>query len=1036
MKRRVYTMKFLAILFILMLMAQVTQAQPCDNAAATFSLDFSQATFYVTETFTVDVILNDGECVQGVALSIDYDDTKLTFNGASTVDPVDGGIFPNPQVLTPAAPPGVISRDITNLGAPVGSSATPITGAVLQLEFTVIDDGFNDIDFVVGSSGLHPRIAENDGGVFTFYDNVAATDATIENLPEILCDNSGAVFSVDLDRNVIGPDDAFGARLAIDDAQCVENISLTVNYDPALLSITGFSGIDQGDGGLFDTPNVTDDGSVAGELNVTITGINTPYGGDLVFVDGFLLDIEFETLSDGTAVVDYAVGPTGFNPRIGQRKGNVFSYVDNIASTDDSILIVPYLDVFRISDNFDDGDYTSNPTWFPSVDGVDSFELIDQGGGNFTACSEPGLQSGTLMTQSLIFRHWKFSSSYSPANPAFEQGIILMSDKLVEDIEQPFTGYYLSIINDEATILFKDGSAGVGTALGTSVAITSGAGIQVIRDGNGDFQLFETDNNDFSLFDWSIVNHLETFDDSEGLFDSKFTGFYYVDSTIGDACFDNVEYGIPAIVLNGNPGETNVHLLSSPIENSTYSDFFANVWTQGFTGSDQPAATSNVYVYDDTITPRNPVLNGSYLPPNNTTNRVGTRSDAESSAGRGVLAYIFSEPGYEGTYANGWPKVIEVDGAENSGDIDVPFSVTFSGDGGTYDSYDDGWHISGNPYPHTLSAQDLLVNSVGIHQAVYVWDQTMNGGQGDYRFYVRDTGGTVFDGHISPLQGFWVKANYVVDAELRFREDQLVLDQNAQLYETTIPAITLKAISGDVESTMMVAFNPDAEMGTDQFDAFMLNNGNQNSLNLYSANIENHPMTVNSYPAQLDSELRIPVYLKSNFASDAVLEWSGLENISSDWSVELLEVETNKRYNLRTQGNTLELPTQLMQNESDNAIGTPVGLASGNAPYVLIINGGEDDQNTELPEWVTLNQNYPNPFNPTTLIRYELPESADVRLEVYNLMGQRVATLVNESQTAGAYDVSFDAQNLASGVYIYRLQTGDVVLSRKMSLIK
>jgi len=93
-------------------------------------------------------------------------------------------------------------------------------------------------------------------------------------------------------------------------------------------------------------------------------------------------------------------------------------------------------------------------------------------------------------------------------------------------------------------------------------------------------------------------------------------------------------------------------------------------------------------------------------------------------------------------------------------------------------------------------------------------------------------------------------------------------------------------------------------------------------------------------------------------------------------------------------------------------------------------------EQTVQPNKFTLSQNYPNPFNPTTEIQYSVSEEGLVRLKVYNILGQEVATLVNKEQKAGSYTVSFDASNLASGVYIYKLQLGGLELTKKMILMK
>ena len=105
-------------------------------------------------------------------------------------------------------------------------------------------------------------------------------------------------------------------------------------------------------------------------------------------------------------------------------------------------------------------------------------------------------------------------------------------------------------------------------------------------------------------------------------------------------------------------------------------------------------------------------------------------------------------------------------------------------------------------------------------------------------------------------------------------------------------------------------------------------------------------------------------------------------------------------------------------------------------PQAVYVGIEDDLENGNLVKAFTLEQNYPNPFNPTTTIKYSLANASDVSLVVYNAIGQQVATLVNQSQTAGAYRVTFDARSLASGIYFYRLQAGDFVKSHKMILMK
>jgi hypothetical protein len=97
---------------------------------------------------------------------------------------------------------------------------------------------------------------------------------------------------------------------------------------------------------------------------------------------------------------------------------------------------------------------------------------------------------------------------------------------------------------------------------------------------------------------------------------------------------------------------------------------------------------------------------------------------------------------------------------------------------------------------------------------------------------------------------------------------------------------------------------------------------------------------------------------------------------------------------------------------------------------------GVKQTNNGIPAKISLNQNYPNPFNPTTNIKYNITKSGLVTLKIYNVLGQEVATLVNQDQRPGNYAVDFNASNLAGGVYMYRLESGNYSLTKKMVLLR
>jgi xylan 1,4-beta-xylosidase len=103
---------------------------------------------------------------------------------------------------------------------------------------------------------------------------------------------------------------------------------------------------------------------------------------------------------------------------------------------------------------------------------------------------------------------------------------------------------------------------------------------------------------------------------------------------------------------------------------------------------------------------------------------------------------------------------------------------------------------------------------------------------------------------------------------------------------------------------------------------------------------------------------------------------------------------------------------------------------------VAITTTGVDAALATLPTRIELRQNYPNPFNPSTTISYALPAKSHVTIAVFNTLGQQVASLVNSEVDAGVHEARFDAFELTSGVYLYRLHAGEYVETRKLVLLR
>lgn len=112
------------------------------------------------------------------------------------------------------------------------------------------------------------------------------------------------------------------------------------------------------------------------------------------------------------------------------------------------------------------------------------------------------------------------------------------------------------------------------------------------------------------------------------------------------------------------------------------------------------------------------------------------------------------------------------------------------------------------------------------------------------------------------------------------------------------------------------------------------------------------------------------------------------------------------------------------------------GTVSGNGTFCGIPTDVESEDESNLPKEYALDQNFPNPFNPETRISWQSPAGSHQILKIYDILGNEVATLVDEYREAGIYEIIFDASKLSSGVYLYQLQADNYTFTRKMTLLK
>jgi len=418
--------------------------------------------------------------------------------------------------------------------------------------------------------------------------------------------------------------------------------------------------------------------------------------------------------------------------------------------------------------------------------------------------------------------------------------------------------------------------------------------------------------------------------------------------------------------------------------------------------------------------------------------------------GRGYFFYFYrSDDLNRGEERDFFSEAPATDEAPHDGVVEIQVSATDADESGRIDGME-GFNLLGNPFDRELTVgaikKELATVSTNLNSYLYIWNSGLGNGNGGFEL-LND------EDVIAPVQAFWVR--YLDDGikgTVRFDRDRLSADDPRRSHhpvDIDAESFALKLGAGEWFDTYRIELRAEGEVGEDKLDGYKLFSLKSGAINLYSSVGGTNKLTRNVLPGKLEKEIEIPLFFSAAGKTDLSFSWEYPDKLPRNWDLILTDREMDREINLWTTSRysfTLESADIEEEVTSPETPPEQQFLDTRNAPVITerfsltIRPRGSNVQNeTEiLPESIRLKPNYPNPFTSTTTIPYELDESTEVTLTVWNMIGQKVATLVDsESQQAGRnHAENWNAASMPSGMYIARLEAGGEVFTRKMTLIK